>query len=284
MRAADVFDVNLMGRFLALTNLWGGQHGLFWHNLRYYYALWSTRLEPIGFNANALDPASPQVDLPVEVFYDDPLLQAAYVKSALEVTSPEYLSKLEADLGPQFAAWNQALSVEFGKLPVPWAKLRERARQMRERIQPYQTVYANTPLNTTDALEVGNFLAWPVEIVGLDIGRGVIPLERSWVVTNSNLLVEGTPALALEPLAADAKDVAYIRFRIPPDVVALTATNSITVVTRLLGGTDLQAQPVVRNYPPPRSASVRPTATVEQALAQHPFLQAARVSCIRPPL
>ena len=28
MRASDVFDVNLMGRFLALTNLWGGQHGL----------------------------------------------------------------------------------------------------------------------------------------------------------------------------------------------------------------------------------------------------------------
>ena len=282
MRASDVFDVNLMGRFLALTNLWGGQHGLIWHNLRYFYAQWSTRIEPIGFNANA-HPDSATIDMPSEVFYDDPLLQAAYVKSALEVTSPEYLNKLEADLGPQFLAWNQALSVEFGDLPLPWDKLRERARQMRERLQPAQAVYANTPLNTTDALEIGNFMAWPVEIIGLDTGKPpalqggtrVVPLKRSWVVSDSqSLLVDGTDALALKPLAAGAKDVAYARFRIPPDVASLADTNPITVVTRLLGGADQQRQIVVRNYPQPRSEGPRPTATLEEALAQHSFLQA----------
>ena len=274
MRASDVFDVNLMGRFLALTNLWGGQHGLFWHNLRYFYAQWSTRIEPIGYNANALDPASAEIDLASEVFYDDPLLQASYVKAALEVTSPEYLSKLEADLGPQFTAWDQALSDEYGDLPLPWAKLRERARQMRERIQPVQAVYANTPLGTENVLDIGNFMAWPVEVIGLDTGQRVISLERGLVVSDSQqLLVDGVDALALKPLAAGVKDVAYARFRIPSDVISLTVTNSITVVTRLLGGTDRQLQPVVRNYPQPRSEGVRPTATVEEALAQHPFLQ-----------
>ena len=275
MRPSDVFDVNLMGHFLALTNLWGGQHGLVWHNLRYYYAIWSTRIEPVGFNANALDPASAEIDLAPGVFYDDPLLEAAYIKHALEVTSPEYLSKLEADLGPQFLAWNQALNVEFGDLPLPWAKLRERARQMRERIQPYQAVYANTPLNTTDALEIGNFMTWPVEILGLDTGQRVIPLSRSWAGRDSqSLFVEGTDALALKPLSGSAEDVAYARFRIPPDVISLEAINPVTIVTRLLGGKDQQLQPVVRNYPQPRSEGVRPMATLEQALAQHPFLQA----------
>ena len=171
------------------------------------------------------------------MFYDDPLLQAAYVKAALEVTSPEYLSKLEADLGPQFAAWNQALSDEYGDLPLPWAKLRERARQMRQRIQPVQAVYANTPLGTENVLDIGNFMAWPVEIIGLDTGQRVISLERSWVVSDSQqLLVDGVDTLALKPLAAGVKDVAYARFRIPSDVISLTVTNPITVVTRLLGG------------------------------------------------
>ena len=275
MRASDVFDVNLMGRFLALTNLWGGQHGLFWHNLRYFYAQWSTRIEPVGYNANALDPASAEIDLASEVFYDDPLLQASYVKAALEVTSPEYLSKLEADLGPQFAAWNQALSDEYPDLPLPWAKLRERARQMRERIQPAQAVYANAPLGMENALDIGNFMAWPVEIVGLDTGQRVISLERSWAVSDSQpLLVEATDALALKPLAAGVKDVAYAHFLIPSDVISLTVTNRITIVTRLLGGTDQQFHLVVRNYPQPCSEGVRPMATLEQALAQHPFLQA----------
>jgi len=273
MRASDVFDVNLMGRFLALTNLWGGQHGLYWHNLRFFYAQWSTRIEPIGYNANAY-PDSTQIDLAPEVFYDDPLLQAAYVKAALEVTSPDYLKKLEADLGPQFATYNQVLSTEYGDLALPWDKLRDRARQMRERIQPVKAVYASTPLGTEDALDIGNFMGWPVEIIGLDTGKRMIPLSRSWVVSDSQkLLVEGTDVLALKPLASGVKDVTYARFRIPWDVISLTVTNPITVVTRLLGGTDQQVQLVVRNYPQPRSEGVRPTATVEQALAQHSFLQ-----------
>ncbi len=273
-RPSEVFDTELMGRFLALTNLWGGQHGLFWHNLRYYYNPLTTRIEPIGFNANALDPASAEIDLDQQQFYHDPLLQAAYVKSALAVASPKYLDQLQAELELPMAAFNQALKDEYGDLTPPWDKLRSRAQQIRQQIQPLQAVYAHLPLGESNVVEVGNFLEWPVQVVSLEIAGRSIPVERSWVMTDSqSLLVQGKDALALNPLAVDAKDVAYARIRVSQNLISITASSSITVVTRLLGGTDEQRQQAVRFYPEPVSHGPQPTVTVEQALAQHSFLE-----------
>ena len=48
LRADEVFDVKLMGDFLAINDLWGESHGLIWHNMRFYYNPISAKLEPIG--------------------------------------------------------------------------------------------------------------------------------------------------------------------------------------------------------------------------------------------
>lgn len=275
-RPSEVFDAELMGRFLALTNLWGGQHGLFWHNLRYYYNPLTTRIEPIGFNANALDPASTRIDLDRQQFYHDPLLQAAYVQSALEVTSPKYIDQLQAELGPQMETFNLALKDEYGDLALPWDKLRSRAQQIRQRVQPLQAVYAHLPLGETNVVAVGNLLEWPVQVVGLETAGRLTPVERSWLMTDSqSLLVHGVDALALNPLAVGAKDVAYAHIRVPQNLISITASSSITLVTRLLGGDNEQRQQAVRFYPEPVLRGPQPTVTVDEALAQHHFLAQA---------
>ncbi len=50
LTAHDVFDVKLMGEFLAIHDLWGDSHGLIWHNLRFYYNPLTAKLEPIAFD------------------------------------------------------------------------------------------------------------------------------------------------------------------------------------------------------------------------------------------
>jgi hypothetical protein len=49
--ASDVFDPEIMGRFLALSHLWGAWHALQWHNIRLYFNPITTKLEPIGYDA-----------------------------------------------------------------------------------------------------------------------------------------------------------------------------------------------------------------------------------------
>jgi hypothetical protein len=52
LRASEVFDIELMGRFLAVLEFLGSCHAMWWHNLRFYLNPITLRLEPIGFDSD----------------------------------------------------------------------------------------------------------------------------------------------------------------------------------------------------------------------------------------
>ena len=47
---SKVFDTELMGRYMAVSELWGSWHSFSWRNLRYYYNPITAKLEPIGYD------------------------------------------------------------------------------------------------------------------------------------------------------------------------------------------------------------------------------------------
>ncbi|MFN2110880.1 MAG: CotH kinase family protein, partial [Anaerolineae bacterium] len=83
--ASEVFDVETLAKFLALSDVWGAQHALIWHNLRFYYNPVTARLEPIGFDAQPLAETG-AIDVKLlrglrkVVAYDDVALQQAYAR------------------------------------------------------------------------------------------------------------------------------------------------------------------------------------------------------------
>jgi len=299
LTAEEVFDLEQLGKFLALTDLWSAPHGLIWHNLRYYYNPITARLEPIAFDA---DPFSPelnfeQVGLPLENFYNDPLIQAAYVQALAEVSQPEFVDALEATLGPRYEALRAALEPEFGAevLTPPWDWLRRRQELNRQRLDPIQTTYAyrvraadlqasavpTTPLASEDlVLEVGNLLDLPVEVVGVRVDGEELPATRAWVSPETLALT--VPPLTAEPealvlpaLPPDAAALPYVRLQLP---VTAPAEANVELLTRLWGLSAAESftQTVLPSYPLPLSASPRPTApTLAEALARYPYLQPA---------
>jgi hypothetical protein len=50
--ASEVFDVERIGGFIAVSQFWGAWHAIRWHNLRFYLNPMTMRLEPIAFDAN----------------------------------------------------------------------------------------------------------------------------------------------------------------------------------------------------------------------------------------
>jgi hypothetical protein len=50
LEAHQVFDIELMAKYIAISDLWGDNHGLIWHNLRFYYNPITARLEPIAYD------------------------------------------------------------------------------------------------------------------------------------------------------------------------------------------------------------------------------------------
>ena len=193
--ASEVFDVELYGRFLALVDLWGATEGASLVNLRYYYNAGSGRLEPIGFDANAL---GSDARLSLATTYGDPSLQAAYVREALRVSQPEYLEQLRVELEAELLQVQQAVSAEHQDAELPWDALEERQAQVSRSLSPTQPVFAylGSPELSSEGIVrvyVGNVLNLPVEIVGFDIhGATVLPPDREWLQDGSAELLMGS--------------------------------------------------------------------------------------------
>ena len=49
--AADVFDVDPLGHFMAIVEVWRAPHALSWINVRFYLNPLTSRLEPVGYDA-----------------------------------------------------------------------------------------------------------------------------------------------------------------------------------------------------------------------------------------
>ncbi|MDD3150460.1 MAG: hypothetical protein PHV68_06460 [Candidatus Gastranaerophilales bacterium] len=52
IKAEDVFDMDKLGKYLAILNLWTGYHGQAFNNLKFYYNPITRLFEPIGYDNN----------------------------------------------------------------------------------------------------------------------------------------------------------------------------------------------------------------------------------------
>ncbi len=289
---SEVFDVETLAKFLALSDVWDAQHALIWHNLRFYYNPVTARLEPIGFDAQPLIETAVingqfLKGLCQTVAYDDVVLQQAYMRYLWEYSQPDYLMLLEQRFSAELETLRAALLPEFGEqqmangrgvLDPPWEYLAQRQASLRELLSPVQMVYAHVPTGApTDTLilDVGNLLAVPVEVVGLRVGDRLLPAQ-AWDVLSAERVAEVADAVALRPLPLDATFMPYVRFEIPATIWDPTTADTVTLSleTRLLGLTQTVTQPVLLAYPPPVVAGPRPAQpTLTEALAQHPYLR-----------
>jgi len=288
--AAEVFDVERMGKFLALCDLWNSEHALIWHNLRYYYNPFTARLEPVVFDTQALpdylDPSKVglQYKLTYDPFYGDPWLKRAYVQALWTVSQPEYVDNLQARFGEQGEGLRAALEPEFGpeKLQPPWDQLRRRQELIRQMLTPIQTTYAYIRADQPDpsalSMDVGNLLDLPVEIVGLEASGTVVPAQGEWVAPESTgrIVADALPgAVVLRPVDLTAPDMPYVHLRVPRSaLLASGAPSDLRLVTRIWGLTATFTQTLIADYPLPLAEGpLPPQPTLEEALARHPYLE-----------
>ncbi len=266
--ASDIFDADVYGRFLALVDLWGATQATSLLNLHYYYNPISQALEPVSFNANALG-SDARIDLALT--YNDPAIQAAYVREAQRISQPQYLHQLQEALEPALESVQRQLEREYPSIDLPWAKLRRNQAQIQQSLNPVQPVsaYLGDPASAVSGtlrVEIGNGLNLPVEIVGFDIdGATFLTLDRQWVSSESEGLLLATPPTDGTPEAivlrvvdpAPIPLVRYARVNIPlieihhrDQEIDFRHDPDIYVITRILGLTTTQrthAHPAYRD-------------------------------------
>ncbi len=280
---SQVFDAEVMGRYLAHTNLWGARHSLTWHNERYYYNPLTSRLEPIGYDALPLEPRFAHLfDL---AQYDDLAIMEAYAREVVRISQPEYLEELQAEYTSEFQRYHAALLEEFPapRLEPPWDLLAERQALLVSALHPPQTVYAYQISDGADSIvdiQVGNILRYPVTLQAIQIGDQVAPIPLGWIseADASLLHLEAEPSVVLQRVQGAVPR--YITLQVPVTVIqtllptdTLLISNTVQLVTNLYGVDDPVIVDVRRDYPPALSTAALPTQpSVDEALARHPFL------------
>lgn len=90
LQASDVFDIELMTRYIVINKLWSAGHTMVLDNLRLYLNPVTMLIEPIGFDGvPLLDVREPSVNPPYGIFYsrifDDPVFRKAYFAAAKRI-------------------------------------------------------------------------------------------------------------------------------------------------------------------------------------------------------
>jgi len=169
--ASEVFDIPLLAKYNAICNLLGANHSLIWHNYRFYYNPITARLEPIGFDANAV----------VKEWYfhsyqhtqKDAKYLKAYTQALVEVTTDEYIEKLLnwPDLEQQIKLLKQAYPT------YQWQgreTLKHNQQILRTNLFPVKSL--NIFLQDMDKeylqVTIENFGRLPVEIIGIENQEG----------------------------------------------------------------------------------------------------------------
>ena len=284
LSASEVFDVRLMGRFFALSDLWAACHGTNWHNLRFYYNPITARLEPVVFDAIPFTECRQDAtknfifDAGNSIFNDDEI-KRAYAEELYRMTRPGYIESLRDEYDSQVQDLTGSLSVEYdpNELGINWQRLIERQRFLNLWFTPPNPVkgaYSVRGINpgevepTTLNVELTNISPLPVDVIRFE--------------------VDGTPiqTSALEPASLSSykgsEDVpTYAMYSIPlMDAKAWSDENNLPELDAVvqLGGLAQEIKVKLDGVMTPADISLGPipeSGSTEELLITHPFLSAS---------
>lgn len=266
--ASEIFHVERMARYLALTDLFGTFHGVGWTNVRFAYDPVSARLEPIAYDGMPRNAETGLVSLENDwskIALRDPVLAAAYVAELQRVSTPEFYASLREKF---VAEWQERVSMLLIEWPgftsAVWACIERNQRDIREALQVQTIVAAQAfPATSGEAaqghglrVEIGNLAHLPVELIGFRRG------DES---------IEVPPGVALLEPITPATGITYASLQLP---VASDPTLPLHAICRLVGGAHVQEVPVNVRYFAAGQGGPRPAPpSVAQVLAQHDFLR-----------
>jgi hypothetical protein len=197
--ANEVFDVKLFGKYFALTDLWKGNHGTIWHNMRYYYNPVTGLIEPIGFDNSDYtfsedNLANISDDLSI---FSSTLIREAYARQLSQLITKGSINELQAEIGSDYDLYFTALENEYGAQftnRMPWIDIAGFANELRTELHPITLLYGSYKwIQSTDSamiLQVNLFNSFilPLELTRISIDS--TPLEMTTATPDRNTHLE----------------------------------------------------------------------------------------------
>lgn len=199
LSADQVFDVKILGKFLAISHIWGAEHGFSYADINFYYNPVTAKLEPVGMDAKPNPDASKWVsyfnleemnERWINFALSSPEVAFHYIKYLDIFSSTKYIESLCTELSDkEFKIRNLLVKDLFFEdrhtiwkdkdflLEVdPWESLRKRSETIREGLETEEIAlcYAKRILKQGEEMieiRVRNSLTQPVEVLSFSYGE-----------------------------------------------------------------------------------------------------------------
>jgi len=288
--AGDIFDLEKMATFLAVTTLWQAGHTLLANNIRFYYNPVSGLIEPVGFDGAPTPRVWEQIfvgfgghTMFVKQLFADPVMMAYFVRELDRISAPEYLTEIKHVLGQKSAASLHSLQIEFPDIGPVWDAVSVRQEVLWKVINPsiasiaYATPGDVVTGRSSILLNIANPLAVPIEVLGIK----VISQSDSSAVIADSFNIGKTDRDGKIPVIP-GRNVHLDPLEFFPVEIAITDSENellensaeIEVNVRILGQDILRASPVV--FVPEISGNINNPvifSSIEDALTRHSFLR-----------
>ena len=203
LKTSEVFDIDKLAKFIAISDLMGARHGNRWHNKRFYYNPITSKLEPIGFDSMAgrkidsLTFGSNWLNLlHQKTIFDDPIFFAKYVQELERVSQSSYLDNLFTELDAGLTRNIDIIHKDYLGYQLPKDVFYNNQNYIRTVLNPVKGLHAYFYQNTTNGsiiLEVGNIQSMPIEILDVSYKDAQIFEPKQ----NTNIL---QPKISSEPV------------------------------------------------------------------------------------
>lgn len=198
--ASEIFDVERLAKYMAITDILQADHSLTWHNQRFYYNPATSLLEPIGFDGyGEASPDEPYAKLYIEKVYtekhevteplyrifSDEAFVKVYLKYLNEYSNPDFIQKFLAQIEEPLAKREKFIQQDYKDYSYNRESILRRAIKIQEKIVPFSAslqVFRKATTGDKMEVEIKNVHIVPLEVI--HVGKSKMPLNKRLLTSN----------------------------------------------------------------------------------------------------
>jgi len=254
LKTHEVFDVDILARYFAITTILGAQHGASWHNIRFYYNPITSLLEPIGYDGslkttkyrsqdlelyfpscidssnnkyNLIENCDISYDNSIDGLFSDSIFFEKYIQELNRVSKKEYLDNLFLELEDSLQK-----NLNIIHKDSPWY-------HFSKDIFYYNQNYINKFLEPINDINI-YFQGGSSDIIKLNIGNShSLPIEILDVSYNDTFIFKSEPEkIFLQPHSSEFINYKKINFKIPKNLLWEDSFVSDLIINYQVFGTN----------------------------------------------
>lgn len=201
LKPSQVFDIEKLAKFYAITDITGANHASYYGNIKYYYNPVTGFLEPIGYDAmglqNIIYAFVEELALVNDLKYSgrreehrlnwilrDKEFFRVYVKTLIKFSQTQFADDILGELSSQLEGQKKAFAKTKQDQTFPKSFLYSNQRYIRGLLNPKQGLHAYLAGYKKDTLilKVGNLQRLPFEILYVSFdGKKLLPAQEDWM-------------------------------------------------------------------------------------------------------